>query len=385
MDNYDIRNGYELFCLLKNTSYLSKYESKDPVVTFRRIPVMIIGDGNEEKQIVKLVKELSPIEYWSFYEAYEERYGLRKESAIANLGSYIEKYHANGEYITDLPRLSYEEEVRIKRVLEKKDIWSIEELEKVFEEESISSGIDALNNTTLYDMGYTLNVGYAYSRKYSNVTDCLEKGIFSENLVDLNEVDPELSRLSFFKNYIYSLRLSLDYVEVAPKLLASKAFLENEYGLTEEKMKMIQTTISNHYSEKYFNANSLWEKIKDDALVGLLKGNKWLCTSIMRQQEGVFSLSVVNAVILSLQRDELSLAKICAWIVEREGKMTLEHLTNRVNEMFGSKLDRYKIAFKIKEQGNVEELLTDGVDEYIEQLIIDSDTSDDDLFKEEFF
>ena len=127
------------------------------------------------------------------------------------------------------------------------------------------------------------------------------------------------------------------------------------------------------------------DNIKEDINVKLLKGNKWLCTSIMRQQEGVFSLSVVNAVILSLQRDELALAKICTWIVEREGRMTLDRLTNRINELFGSGLDKHKIAFKIKEQGNAEELLTDGVDEYIEQLISASDEMEDDLFKEEFF
>lgn len=385
MDEYDIWNGYELFCLLKNTLNVGGRSLSDIEVMFRRIPVMIIGDGDEEKQIVRLVKELSPIEYWDFYEAYEERYGLRKESAIANLGSYIEKYHTNNEYITDLPRLSYEEETRIKRVLEKKDIWSIEELENVFTEENVVSGIDALNNTTLYDMGFTLNIGYAYSRKYSNVTECLENGIFSKELVDLNEVDPEISRLSFFKNYIYTLRLSLDYIEISPKLLASKRFLEKEYGLTEEKIREIQASISSFYTEKYFNANSLWENIKEDINVKLLKGNKWLCTSIMRQQEGVFSLSVVNAVILSLQRDELALAKICTWIVEREGRMTLDRLTNRINELFGSGLDKHKIAFKIKEQGNAEELLTDGVDEYIEQLISASDEMEDDLFKEEFF
>lgn len=82
MDEYDIWNGYELFCLLKNTLNVGGRSLSDIEVMFRRIPVMIIGDGDEEKQIVRLVKELSPIEYWDFYEAYEERYGLRKESAM---------------------------------------------------------------------------------------------------------------------------------------------------------------------------------------------------------------------------------------------------------------------------------------------------------------
>ena len=182
------------------------------------------------------------------------------------------------------------------------------------------------------------------------------------------------------------MRTNLKYIEIAPKIYASMDFLNKEYGLTEEIAKEIQRKTSYYYENKYFNANSLWDKIKKEPYIELLKDNKWLCTSIMRQQEGVFSVSVVGAVILSTDRDALSVSKICSWVVAKEGKMSLEHLTERVNTLFGSNFDKYKIAFKIKEQGDEDKLLTDGVDEYLEQLIAATDSdSDDDYFKEEFF
>ncbi len=138
-------------------------------------------------------------------------------------------------------------------------------------------------------------------------------------------------------------------------------------------------------NEKYFNANSVWQLIESDEDVKHLNGNKWLCTSIMRQQDGVFSLVTAGAVILSEQKDELSLAKISQWICEREGKMTLEHLTNRINELFGSRFDKYKIALKLNEQGNASQVLVDGVDAYLEQLIASDDIDDSDLFREDFY
>ena len=137
-------------------------------------------------------------------------------------------------------------------------IWSIEKLERIFEEECVSSDKDVLNNTTLYNLGYTLNVGYAYSRKYANVTECIEAYIFSKDLVDLNEIDQDIVRLSVFKSYIYSLRMSLKYIEVSQKLYASRYFLEQEYGLTDERIKSIQKKASYLFTEKYFNGNSLW-------------------------------------------------------------------------------------------------------------------------------
>lgn len=72
------------------------------------------------------------------------------------------------------------------------------------------------------------------------MTECIEEYIFSKDLVDLNEIDQDIVRLSVFKSYIYSLRMSLNYIEVSQKLYASRYFLEQEYGLTDERIKSIQ-------------------------------------------------------------------------------------------------------------------------------------------------
>ena len=386
MDEYDIRNGYELFCLLKNTAYIGReITSCVNGVVFRRIPIMIIGDGNEEKQVLKLLRETAPIGYWDFYEAYEDRYGVRKDSASANLGGYIEQYYTGGEYNVDLPILTDVEKELIRKIVVKKPIWTITELEKIFENYCIESDLDTLNSVTLYDLGYSLNSGYAYSREYSNVMDCLDDYIFSNDVVDLNEIDSELARLSMFKGYVYLLRTTQRYYEIAPKVLVSKDFLLKEYGITEENLMDIRRIASHYYDDKFFNGNSLWEKIKDNQSVKLLKDNKWLCTSVLRQQEGVFSLPVAGAVILSLDKENLNVANICLWLSERDGKMTLEHMTEKVNEIFGSEFDKYKIASKIKEQGYEKAILTDGIDEYLNQLISLSDEQEDDLFREEFY
>lgn len=386
MEELDIWNGYELFCLLKNNVFEEYYDENQPNVAFRRIPVMIIGDGDESRQVVKFLKEVATIEYWTFYEAYEERYGIRKESASANLAAYIEQYYVGGEYIIDLPSLATVDVDNIKNALATKDIWPMSELEQLFADICTHSEADAFNGVTLYKLGYSLNAGYAYNRSYGNVIDCFNHAIFHKDLVDLDDVDIEIVRLPVFKSYIVKLRETLEYIEISTKLLASKAFLEREYGLNENELYQIQTDASQYYGDKYFNGNSLWERIKNYPCVQKLKDNKWLCTSILRQQEGVLSLSIVNAVVLSTNRDDLNLAKICQWIIETEGRMSLERLTERFNDIFGSKMDKYKLAFKIREQGNMEGLLIDSIDDYIEQLISsEGDSDDDDLFKEEFF
>ena len=197
---------------------------------------------------------------------------------------------------------------------------------------------------------------------------CIEDYYFSGDIADIRLIDPGIQRLPVFKSYIIQLRSTFTYLEISPKKYASLSFLNREYGLTEDIMKSIQNT-ADSYREKYYNANSIWENIKDNPDVRLLKGNKWLCTSILRQKDGVFSFYVVDAVILSDNRDDLSVSQVCAWLAEKEGKMTLEQMTNRINQIFGSGFDKYKIAFKIKEKGIEDQILIDGIDDYLEQFI----------------
>ena len=383
MDECDIHDGYELFCILKNSPEMNK---NHPEILFRRIPSMIFGDGDEKKQVLRLVREIAPIDHWSFFEAYEERYGVRKESACANLGVYIEQFLHEGQYVVDLPSLSPDDEKRIREVISQKPFWTISELERLFSQHCTSSALDALNVTTLHALGFSLNTGYAYDRRYGNVVECLDEYIFSKDIVDLNQLDCDITRISMFQSYISRVRDSLNYIEISPKIFASQAYLEREYGITREVISNIQKKASQYYdSHKYFNGNSIWDLIKDDLDVQHLYENRWLCTSILRQQAGVYVLSVTNAVILSRNKDDLSLAKVCKWITEQEGKMSLEHLTDRFNMLFGSKIEKHKIAFKIKEQGDEQSMLTDGIDEYLEKIIASACDSDDDLLKEEFF
>lgn len=381
MDEYGIWNGYELYCLLKNTQY-SVGNIVGVNVNFRRIPMIIIGKGDEEQQVNRFIKEVAPIEYWDFYTAYEERYGTKKESASANLAKYIEGYYMDGKYVVDLPEISSLDEGDFKRALSDQEIWMMEELEELFGKICIHSTRDALNTSTLYKMGFLLMAGYAYNRKYQNVTECFETILFNDEIIDLNK-NYSFSRLSSFISFVYNLKNSLDYVEVSPKIWASKKFIEREYGLTEEEILTLQKEISVLYTDKYYNANSLWGKIQNIPLVQNLNANKWMCTCILRQQAGQYSLPVAGTIILSQDKNQLSVANICKWIVENEGKMSLERLTVRFNDLFGSILDKNKIAFKLREQNIMEELITDGIEDYIEKLI--SNTSEDNVSEEDFF
>ena len=86
MDELDIRDGYELFYIIKSS--MENWDNSLFQMNCRRVPVMVMGKGSEECQAIQLLKEISPVDFQDYYEAYEERFGVRKESVQGKSHNY---------------------------------------------------------------------------------------------------------------------------------------------------------------------------------------------------------------------------------------------------------------------------------------------------------
>ena len=167
MEELDIRDGYELFYVIKSS--IENWNTSLFEINCRRVPVIVMGDGSEEHQAIQLLKELSPIDFQSYYEAYEERFVVRKESAQGNptISGILANYYTEGIYAIDVPSIDERDVAAFKEVLEIKNFWFTDELEREFEKVCIHSSDDAFNSAAFKRLGYTLNMGYAYNDIYS--------------------------------------------------------------------------------------------------------------------------------------------------------------------------------------------------------------------------
>ncbi len=116
-------------------------------------------------------------------------------------------------------------------------------------------------------------------------------------------------------------------------------------------------------------------------------GGEWMCTCIFRQQEAIASLQVAGGIILCREYSELNFGLICKWLVEKNGRMTIQNLTLLFNDTFSTRVLVSKIAEKMKAYGLWETFVTDSFEEYIDNLVVNTDLEldDSDLFQEEFF
>ena len=386
MDELDIRDGYELFYVIKSS--IENWDTSSFEINCRRVPVIVMGEGSEEHQAIQLLKEISPIDFQTYYEAYEERFGVRKESAQGNptITGTLANYYSEGIYSIDVPAIDERDIDAFKEKLAIKHFWFTDELEKEFEKICIHSSADAFNSAAFKRIGYSLNVGYAYNDIYSSVVNYFDEEIFSATIVDLNELDHRLVHLSVFSSAVYKKKIELEYIEVAPKILMAMSEVERAYGITVNDVRTLQEWVLD-CEDKYYNAHSLWNELLRVGLAEKLQNNEWMCTCIFRQQEVVASLQVAGGIILCRENSEFNIGSICKWLVEKNGRMTIQNLTALFNDTFSTRISVSKIAEKMKSYGLWDSLVTDSFDEYIDKLVIDteSEMDEDDLFQEEFY
>ncbi len=385
MNELDIRDGYELFYIIKSS--IENWDNSLFNINCRKVPIMVIGEGSEKCQAVQLLKEISPISAQDYYEAYSERFGVKRDTVQGNktITDALADYYVNGEYVINVSAIDERDAAAFKEALSVKKLWFTDELKIEFKRICVNSSEDAFNRAAFNRIGYSLNVGYAYNNIYSSVTNYFETEIFSADILDLNRLDRRLLNLSVFYSVLYKKKLDLEYIEAAPKILMSISQAERSYGITLDDVKRLQKWVMN-CEDKYFNAHSLRNKLSELDCAEKLRNNEWMCTCIFRQQDSVASLSVAGGIILCKECGELNFGSICKWLVEKHGKMTLKKLTEVFNETFSTRVPMTKIAEKMKAYGLWDILVTDLFDEYIDNLVTASELKidDEDWLEEEF-
>ena len=387
MEEFNIRDGYELFYVIKSS--LDMRREKQLSIRCRRVPTLIFGDASEADQAIRLLKEISPVAYWDYYESYEDRFGVKKESAQGNpvISNALSAYYIDGQYIIDAPAIDERDVQQVISALSEKALWFIEDIEELFDRMCQYTSHDAINAAAFRRIGYTLNSTYVYRSSYGTALNFFETTIFSKDIIDLTTLDRRMVNLGMFAATLDKKKRALEYIETAPKILMSAKKIQAVYGVSIEEIRELQLQMSVFYGVPFFNGKSIWPKIEDLPMIQKLQGNDWMLTCIMRQQDAVASLSVAGGLILSLDSSSLSLTRICEWIASTHGKLSINNLERVFNETFGTRIPASKFAEKLKASGSWDKIVTDSMDVYIDSLV-DAGLADidmDDLLQEEFF
>lgn len=109
----DLRSGNELHVAM------NRYCGDIPGVTLGRLPMVVLGNGNRDEQVLKLIEEMSPASALQLGDAYEQRYGVASATFRGSFLRDFESYLHDGKYEYEPVLLSQEEREFVHRELER--------------------------------------------------------------------------------------------------------------------------------------------------------------------------------------------------------------------------------------------------------------------------
>lgn len=361
MPDFGIKDGYELFYVLKYAKSIHLLDKYD--IDFRRVPIMVFDGVTEEAQMVKLLEEISPISLNDYFEIFEERYGVNKASAKSNFSKYITKYLENGILKINVPTIAEEDVEIFKNELSCKELWFIDEMKTILKEKCQNSDPRALNVGALERIGYRFHpLGYAFPLKYKNMIDFLNEVIFSKDIINLRDFSSNFRRLAIFVTCFNKKKSNFDYIEVEDGIFLSNVRFEKEFGCNKEQLFAIQNELLTYCKEDYFDAKTILPILKESPVltadvIQMLNAKPWLTTCLIRQKENVFTLPYANTKLLSFDKTLLETSLVCKWIVDREGKMTVSEMKQRLDDIFGIEMTEYNITRILLSKNMLEEVI----------------------------
>lgn len=258
MEDYDIRDEYELHNLLKKICVEDKYSH----IIFRRMPHLHIGRVNRDQQIKDLLAAAAPIRQDEFIDLYADTFGIHQQTILTNYLSSIENYLYNGVYRFDIETMSQRHREELRRALPD-DFYRLTQVREIFDRLLPDEDPNQLNAHMFKLIGFNSYSEYIIRDVYPTASEYFQHLLLAKDKIDTNLIPQELRQLNAYLVELYRLRSTLEIVEYQPSLYANKHYLAR-LGLGEAELKRFTDWLLTCSGPEYFTMDSFMREFADE-------------------------------------------------------------------------------------------------------------------------
>ena len=337
MQQYNILDEYELHNLLK------KIWTNDSVeVNFRRNPTIEIGEIDRNDQVLSLLLQYAPISGEEFAEHYEEAYGIKASTVLANYMVEFSPYYFNGIYSVDFAALPIIQFNRMYAILDR-DFYTIQEVKRLYKREFPHSDESLINPYTLKTLNFRVYSGYVVKNTYSTAADYFSSLLTTDEIVDGRNISKSIQSVVAYHSELYELRASYKIVEFSPLQYINIRRL-NAVGVTTDHFENYCKTIAHNYEKgEYFTVASLR---KDGFTHDLddLGFDEWFYASVLLENRELFSYQRVGGTRLFLRgKTGANLGDMLVWLLEKYQKIDIYDLMDLLENHYGITVPKEKL------------------------------------------
>lgn len=250
MEEYDIRDEYELHNLLKK-----RYKA-DENIRWGRMPVIEFGKVNRDEQVFNLLLALAPVSNTDLAAAYEDEYGVSVPTVLANYLKEFDEYFHEGMYKIDAPIFSEFIADKLNSILIE-DFYFLEEIRNIYKKEFQNGESNLINPFSLKNLGFKVYSSYAVRNHFNSASEYFKYLLTKDDIVDITLIPQSIRQLIQFTLLLYKLKSTYDIVEFLPnKYIKFDHLFKN--GISRSKIKSFTEKVFNFIGQgKYFTIQSL--------------------------------------------------------------------------------------------------------------------------------
>lgn len=359
MAEYNILNVHELHNLLKK-----HYSNED--ADFSRMPIIRFGKADREQQVINFAHTIAPISTMGLAEAYEEAFGIQKNTFIANYAQYLRDYTYRGTIVfDDVEQISEQERNEILSALTK-DFYFIHDVEVVFKRIFFDNYHKHMNQATLKSLGFYMAPQYIMSMKYASLREYINTKFDSMPILDLN-IYNEYKVLGAFENWFYSKRNNSDLIKFSHnKYISSKAL--SKVGITKDTLVEYTKQVLKCVQNKFFTIYSISNMLNSFELESFGFEDIFY-EDVLMQLAGAAFTRINNVVLFKNTSESISLSYFIVSLMEHFRSVNIYDLIIKIKEEYGILLTKHDITSLTEETdlyyNNITENLYINYDEFI--------------------
>ncbi len=343
MEDYDIRDAYELHNLLKK---ISKAYGLD-FINFSRQPILQFGEFDRQKAIKEAMIALAPVTQEELLEYLYLEYGYDKQTA----GSYLtplSAYYHNGIYSVDFKQIPEQRAEPLRAAL-KEDFYYTDEIKRLYGRLFPEADPEEINPYSLKSLGFEVYSGYVI-RNYPSAayfTQLLTK----EDLYDISPMQRLYGRTNTFNQAFNDLLKAHRIFRFEKDQIISFRRLAR-LNVSEELLQDYCTAVRDFAEEdSYFTIFSLRQDGFDHAL-DLLGLSDYFYASLLSTDERFSSSRMFGEIVLynGSGAQQLSRKDFILTQLQEYDSVEPEEFLQDIRDRFGLNIpDRYEVTGAVRD------------------------------------
>ena len=348
MLEYNIQDEYELHNLLNKTK--DQWNASEKYnLQITRMPFLVFGNADRARQAERLLYQVAPVTYEEFGLFYESEFGVKANTARANMGPLISKYYHNGVFSVDQPRLSDQERNYLLENLTA-DFYFISDVQTIYTDQFGDKNISRLNPLSYKELGFKVFCNYLIRNTFNSADHYFTYLFTKDDVLDMEKFDSRLIYVQSANQALDTLRSHYDILEYEDKKYISfNRFQSVVNGISKDVLKQyVEDAIKAAGNEDFFTVRTLKAKGFISELHNVGFGD-WFNAGLIKNSKRIRYIRTADGFIFWKMNQQPTLLDFLTYVLRKIKKMDIYEFIDRISQDYGITLKKDKIIWLIKD------------------------------------